>query len=146
MSTDFTRRDFIRTTGSTGLGIAAFGLPALGSVPANSKLNVLSIGVIGSIGGTDRKQIAGHPAVQITGLCDVDAKQRGRHQAKQTQRRIAPADVCRVLEARAVTAFTGRVAKRRAGVGDDDPLGRVREARVKVAVKCVGLGGGADLC
>ena len=64
------RRDFLRTS-SAGVGVAAFGIPAFGKVAANSRVNVLSIGVVGSIGGTDRKQIAGHPAVQITGLCDV---------------------------------------------------------------------------
>jgi predicted dehydrogenase len=47
-------------------------------VPANSKVQVLSIGVVGSIGSTDRRQIASHPAVEITGLCDVDS----RHLAK----------------------------------------------------------------
>ena len=36
-------------------------------------MNVLSVGVIGTIGGTDRKQLDAHPAVQITGLCDVDS-------------------------------------------------------------------------
>jgi predicted dehydrogenase len=34
---------------------------------------VLSIGVIGTIGGVDRKSIAAHPAVEIAGLCDVDS-------------------------------------------------------------------------
>jgi predicted dehydrogenase len=42
-------------------------------VAANSKLRVLSIGVVGTIGSTDRKQVSRHPAVAIAGLCDVDS-------------------------------------------------------------------------
>ena len=41
-------------------------------------MRVLSIGVIGTIGGTDRQQIAHHPAVEIAGLCDVDANALAR--------------------------------------------------------------------
>eukprot|EP00752_Nemacystus_decipiens_P015212 g13545.t1 len=40
---------------------------------ANDKLNVLSIGVIGTIGGADRQQVNSHPSAQIVGLCDVDS-------------------------------------------------------------------------
>jgi predicted dehydrogenase len=36
-------------------------------------VRVLSIGVTGTIGGTDRKQVAAHPGAEIVGLCDVDA-------------------------------------------------------------------------
>ncbi|MBK8975486.1 MAG: Gfo/Idh/MocA family oxidoreductase [Planctomycetes bacterium] len=39
------------------------------------KLRVLSIGVVGTIGGTDRKQVQSHPDAEIVGLCDVDANQ-----------------------------------------------------------------------
>jgi len=75
------RREFLKTTGGAGLGVAALGVPGWAhmrsqdsTVPANSKVQVLSIGVVGSIGAQDRHQVASHPAVQITGLCDVDSR------------------------------------------------------------------------
>lgn len=74
MSAFLSRRDFMRAS-AAGLGFATLGSCQSLFVSPNSKLNVLSIGVIGSIGGTDRAQIASHPSVQITGLCDVDANQ-----------------------------------------------------------------------
>ena len=40
---------------------------------ADTRLRVLSIGVVGTIGGHDRKTIAAHPLVDMVGLCDVDA-------------------------------------------------------------------------
>ena len=69
------RRRFLWTTGAAGLGLTArvrsqTHEPA---VAANSKLRVLSIGVVGTIGKTDRTQVSEHPAVEIAGLCDVDA-------------------------------------------------------------------------
>jgi len=75
MSSILSRRAFLRSTSAAGFGVAALGLPRVASAQKNGKLAVLSIGVIGSIGGTDRKQIAGHPAVDIVGLCDVDSDQ-----------------------------------------------------------------------
>lgn len=62
--------------------MAGLALPALSArsqtspprTAANSKLRVLCIGVVGTIGKADRKQVAAHPAVEIAGLCDVDAK------------------------------------------------------------------------
>ena len=68
-----TRRSFLRTAGAAGAGLASFGLPAFARFSPMQKLNVLSIGVVGSIGAADRKQVAAHPAVRIAGLCDVDA-------------------------------------------------------------------------
>ncbi len=54
-----------------------FGFPsgarARPGVAANSKLRVLCIGVTGTIGHVDRKQVAAHPAAEIAGLCDVDS-------------------------------------------------------------------------
>ncbi len=41
--------------------------------PRDTRLRVLTIGVIGTIGGHDRKTIAAHPAVDMVGLCDVDS-------------------------------------------------------------------------
>ena len=74
MNDPVTRRRFIQTTSGLGLGLATFGASAaMRRFSPNEKVNVLSIGVVGSIGGTDRSQIAGHPGVEITGLCDVDS-------------------------------------------------------------------------
>ena len=72
MRDSISRRRFIQSTGAAGLGIAAMDLSAMNRISPNSRVNVLSIGVVGSIGGTDRSQVASHPGVQITGLCDVD--------------------------------------------------------------------------
>ena len=68
------RRRFIWTTGLAGIGLttSSHAHANAHAVAANSKLRVLAIGVLGTIGGTDRKQIASHPAVEIAGLCDVD--------------------------------------------------------------------------
>jgi len=65
------RRDFIRNV--TAAGAAAFVAPRFGWALADTRLRVLSIGVIGTIGGHDRKTIAAHPLVDIVGLCDVDS-------------------------------------------------------------------------
>lgn len=66
------RRAFLRTTGAAGAGLASLGWPGWARGGALEKLNVLSIGVVGSIGEADRHEIAAHPAVRIAGLCDVD--------------------------------------------------------------------------
>ncbi|RMH03915.1 MAG: gfo/Idh/MocA family oxidoreductase [Planctomycetota bacterium] len=70
MSRTTSRRSLLRA-GAGAAGCAAV-LPAFGRFSPMEKVNVLSIGVVGSIGGTDRKQVAAHPAVRIAGLCDVD--------------------------------------------------------------------------
>ncbi|MBC8329539.1 MAG: Gfo/Idh/MocA family oxidoreductase [Planctomycetes bacterium] len=67
-----TRRSFLRTAGAAGVGLSSFSLPGFARLSPMQQLNVLSIGVVGSIGEADRKQVAGHPAVRIAGLCDVD--------------------------------------------------------------------------
>ncbi len=80
------RRDFLKLSAASGLAISTGSLfSACYAAPIqprrigpNEKLNVLSIGVIGTIGGTDRKAVAGHPRVQIAGLCDVDSNQLER--------------------------------------------------------------------
>lgn len=78
------RRDFLRLSAATG---AAFSVSSLlqascyaapeavapRPIGANDKLNVLCVGVIGTIGGADRAQVARHPRVNIAGLCDVDS-------------------------------------------------------------------------
>lgn len=70
------RRRFLWTTGAAGLGLSAIGRAQTGgaAVSPNSKLRVLSIGVVGTIGEVDRKNVASHPAVEIAGLCDVDSR------------------------------------------------------------------------
>jgi predicted dehydrogenase len=75
MSPSINRRRFLWTTGAAGLGISssARAQGAKPTVSPNSKLRVLSIGVVGTIGSQDRKQVSQHPAVEISGLCDVDA-------------------------------------------------------------------------
>ena len=67
------RRQFLLSSAAAGIGLGAIGLPRARAVSANGKLRVLSIGVIGTIGATDRRQVASHPGVEIAGLCDVDA-------------------------------------------------------------------------
>ncbi len=75
METPLNRRRFLWTTGVAGIGLAA-ATRSFAQAPAvspNAKLRVLSIGVVGTIGATDRTEVAAHPAVEIAGLCDVDS-------------------------------------------------------------------------
>lgn len=65
------RREFIRY--ATAASAAVLVLPRMAFARADTKLRVLSIGVIGTIGGADRQQIGAHPLVEIVGLCDVDS-------------------------------------------------------------------------
>lgn len=75
MSSSISRRRFLWTTGVAGIGLTADARSqtAKPAIAANSKLRVLCIGVVGTIGKVDRQQVAAHPAVEIAGLCDVDA-------------------------------------------------------------------------
>ncbi|MHC5025197.1 MAG: Gfo/Idh/MocA family protein [Planctomycetota bacterium] len=74
MSVDFNRREFILAASAAGLGAGSLGMPRrAAAASANSKVRVLSIGVIGTIGGSDRNQVNAHPDAEIVGLCDVDA-------------------------------------------------------------------------
>ncbi len=75
MSSPPTRRDFLRSSAIAGVGLTTLGTSELFVAGRAPKLRVLSIGVIGTIGGHDRKQIAAHPDTEIVGLCDVDANQ-----------------------------------------------------------------------
>ena len=88
-----TRRDMIRTTAATAvggvaasalLGNAAFGASSLfGALPEPrarrpfggklGKLQLLQVGVGGSIAPADRNELKNHPDVVFTGLCDVDS-------------------------------------------------------------------------
>jgi hypothetical protein len=67
------RRRFLHTTAGLAAGLA-LGPVALASRRRHrdSRLRVLSIGVVGTIGGTDRWKIHEHPNADIVGLCDVD--------------------------------------------------------------------------
>jgi predicted dehydrogenase len=68
------RRDFIRSTTAVGMGVMAVGAaPGPASARPDTTLRVLSIGVVGTIGGTDRTKVHEHPRAEIVGLCDVDA-------------------------------------------------------------------------
>ena len=78
MKNQLTRRNFLLSTAAAGLGVATLGLPRARAVSANGKLRVLSIGVIGTVGGTDRSNVAGHPNAEIAGLCDVDSNSLAR--------------------------------------------------------------------
>ena len=66
-----TRRTFLISSAAAGLGLLSS--PRARAASPNGKLRVLSIGVIGTIGATDRRQVAAHPMVEIAGLCDVDS-------------------------------------------------------------------------
>src|ERR1044071_5615328 len=93
MNTTPSRRDFIQyltaagagalissgcSTARAGGGSAGSKVSATSAAPAgrpnrDTRLRVLSIGVVGTIGEADRHTIASHPAVDIVGLCDVDS-------------------------------------------------------------------------
>ena len=64
------RRKFLWTTGVGGLALASIprSFAQAPAVAANSKLRVLSIGVVGTIGETDRKEVGRHPSVEIVML------------------------------------------------------------------------------
>lgn len=72
MNTPLNRRRFLRTAGAAGL-LTTLGRGQTPAVSPNSKLRVLSIGVVGTIGAEDLRQVALHPSVEIAGLCDVDS-------------------------------------------------------------------------
>ena len=67
------RRWFLSSSVTAGLGVSLFGLRQASAASPNGKLRVLSIGVVGTIGGSDRRSVASHPSAEIVGLCDVDA-------------------------------------------------------------------------
>ncbi|MBK7404569.1 MAG: Gfo/Idh/MocA family oxidoreductase [Phycisphaerales bacterium] len=70
------RRSFIQTSAAAGAaaGVAMWGAPSFGARLRDTKLRVLSIGVIGTIGEADRHNVAAHPDAEIVGLCDIDAE------------------------------------------------------------------------
>jgi len=70
------RRMFLRTVAAAGAaaGTVMAVTPTYGFVRRETKLRVLVIGVVGTIGEADRKTVASHPLAEIVGLCDVDAE------------------------------------------------------------------------
>ncbi len=69
------RRDFIRNSAVFGAGLSLFSCAGVSSTPSinkNSRVRLLSIGVVGTIGGADLSQLAQHPKLDVVGLCDVD--------------------------------------------------------------------------
>ncbi|CAG0958227.1 hypothetical protein PHYC_00584 [Phycisphaerales bacterium] len=71
MNSKISRRQFVRHI--TAAGAVALTGPRLFAALRDTRLRVLSIGVVGTIGGHDRRTIAAHPLVDMVGLCDVDA-------------------------------------------------------------------------
>lgn len=67
------RRRFIQN--ATLAGAVVLTAPRLFAARrADTKLRVLSIGVVGTIGEQDRKAVASHPQAEIVGLCDIDGE------------------------------------------------------------------------
>ena len=73
MKTALSRRHFLHPTAAASLGLATLGRSQARAASPNDKLRVLSIGVVGTIGRSDRLQVTGHPMAEIVGLCDVDS-------------------------------------------------------------------------
>jgi len=73
MRSPLSRRSFLRSAGAAGLGLSLGDLPLGALSSPSARVRVLSIGVVGTVGGTDRNQVAAHPDAEIVGLCDVDS-------------------------------------------------------------------------
>ena len=71
MNKNVTRRDFVRTSSAIAvagaLGVSAN--TARAKPTKDTKLRVLSIGVVGTIGKTDRLAVSRHAKAEIVGLC-----------------------------------------------------------------------------
>jgi len=78
MSTPVSRRTFLRSSAAAGISLTSLGHGPSFLTGNSRKLRVLSIGVIGTIGGQDRKQVSSHPDASIVGLCDIDANALAR--------------------------------------------------------------------
>jgi predicted dehydrogenase len=89
-----TRREFLRTSATAGVGLTALGRawPLSAGVwsGGSARLRVLSVGVVGTIGDHDRKQVGSHPDAAIVGLCDVDA-----HALAKAKEEVPAAFTCR---------------------------------------------------
>ena len=72
-SSSLSRRVFMQQAAAAGAVV--MGMPRFARAHhADTRLRVLSIGVIGTIGGADRTNIASHPGVDLVGLCDIHAE------------------------------------------------------------------------
>ncbi|MCC6321191.1 MAG: Gfo/Idh/MocA family oxidoreductase [Phycisphaerales bacterium] len=87
ISGSMSRRRFLRHAALVGAAGSAAALATTGALAmpgsrrpglADTRLRVLSIGVVGTIGEADRKAVASHPRAEIVGLCDVDAEAMGK--------------------------------------------------------------------
>lgn len=72
-SLPITRRSFVKTGTLAAAGLSLGSRLARAQANQNSKLQILHIGVGGSVAPTDRGQLKAHPKVVFTGLCDVDS-------------------------------------------------------------------------
>ena len=73
-----TRRSFLKTGTVLATGLAALSRHARAEVNKNGKLQILQVGIGGSIAPTDRGQLKAHPNVVFTGLCAAGATWRPR--------------------------------------------------------------------
>lgn len=67
------RREFLKTSSVLATGATVVPWSARAQANKNSKLQILQVGVGGSVAPTDRSQLKAHPDVVFTGLCDVDS-------------------------------------------------------------------------
>ena len=72
--------------------------------------------------GTPGAQLRRMSAARCEQQVDVDADDRRRHEAEHAQRRVAPADVRRVLVEVQEPALAGDVGERRPGIGHRDEV------------------------
>ncbi|MFN3168029.1 MAG: Gfo/Idh/MocA family protein [Phycisphaeraceae bacterium] len=85
--TDFTRRDFVKTSAYTLGAVGLAGVPGVANAlqqnptAGKDKLRVVQIGVAG-IGGLDMNQVNSHPNAEIVGLCDVDSNHLDKAKAR----------------------------------------------------------------
>lgn len=68
-----TRRTFLKTGAVLATGLASLSGPARAQTNKNGKLQILHVGIGGSVAPYDRSQLKGHPNVAFVGLCDVDS-------------------------------------------------------------------------
>ena len=71
--TAVTRRTFLKNGAVLVTGITALSSAARAQTNKNGKVQILNVGVGGSIAPHDRKVLKAHPDVVFSGLCDVDS-------------------------------------------------------------------------
>ena len=69
-TSDLSRRSFLKSSASVAAGAAAFGVPAVGALGANDKINVGCIGTGGRCQALMRSLVQ-VPGVSITAVCDI---------------------------------------------------------------------------